>query len=224
MAEDPTQLSKHGKAKVAPLVYPLVSFDRLDSVPYSSAASSPSPLPSLQSTSEREADDGQGVFLTLAAPSQSRPKGPRKPTVQQKKKLECYLNRLKSSPLSLPARISTPENGLAARYLEVLGGRPLHLQPLAMLGSWIESIPTRLGSNRAVDLAVEYFTQSFGVWQDSSFSKRTAAMQTRGRALKELQRAISDNVAGPTYDVVLAMKLHFASEVSAAELSASGYR
>ncbi|KAF2678869.1 hypothetical protein K458DRAFT_422755 [Lentithecium fluviatile CBS 122367] len=215
VAEDPTQLSKQGKPMKAPVIYPVVTWETTDlgSFDTSSVSSKTSSSEDLRLTTERGADDGKGVFLTLAIASKDKPKGIRKPTPQQRKKLENHLNRLRELAHLTSYRPSSPESTLAARYLSILGPQPLKHQSLAMLGSWIETIPSRIGSSAVVDLAVEYLINSVSVLCNDSFSNRRVALASKARALKQLQLIVSNETTRATYDTALAMKMHFVAEI-----------
>lgn len=116
--------------------------------------------------------------------------------------------------MSMPLRqFVTSQTALAARYLNLLGSRPTEEQPFAILGSWVESIPSRIGKSPAVDLAVEYLIDSFDVYRDPSFSTKSEAMATKSRALRELQLIIGNERTRKSYDAAIATKIHFMAEV-----------
>jgi hypothetical protein len=215
VVEDPLQLSKYGKSIGAPLICPLVTWN--GSGPESPKMLSPSSasvvLEDLRVTTEKGADNGNGTFLTLAVPSKENSSGVRKSTAQQKRRLENHLKRLRESFELTTHRLSSPESTLSARYLNILGRRPFKDQPFALLGSWIQTIPSRIGSSQVVDLAIEYFADSFAVFRGDNFSNRTVALATKAKALKQLQLVVSDDRTRATYNTALAMKLHFMSEV-----------
>ena len=181
MVEDPTQLSKHGKPRIAPIIYPLVENNQSTSYttvsgPYTAPASPvPSSIP-LRQTSGRDADAGNGVFITLSTPSRDTSKVAKKTTVRQRRKVQLHLNQLQeATALSIPHQLVTSQTALAARYLNLLGSRPSEEQPFSILGSWVESIPSRIGKSPAVDLAVEYLVHSFDVYHEQSFSSQRTA-------------------------------------------------
>jgi hypothetical protein len=64
-----------------------------------------------------------------------------------------------------------------------------------------------------LDLAIEFFIDSYAVFWDDSYSKRQTASDTKSKALRQLQLAISRNQSRNTYEVVLATKMHYAAEV-----------
>jgi hypothetical protein len=215
VAEDPLQLSKHGKPASASSLSSVLTWT--DSDPGSSRFNSPSSNSTspddLQVTTTKTANDDKGVYMTLSYPSRQGSTSVRKRTAQERKKLQNHLNRLRGSSELTLYRPSSPESTLAARYLDILGPRSLKDQPFVMLGSWIETIPSRIGLSPVVDLALEYFADSFAVFRGDSFSTRRVALVSKSKALKQLQLVVSDDQTRATYNTVLAMKIHFVAEV-----------
>lgn len=70
-----------------------------------------------------------------------------------------------------------------------------------------------MGSNRMLDLAVEFLVNSFDVFYDDIDSKRKLASASKSKALKELQLVVLNASNGPSYEVLLATKAHYAAEV-----------
>jgi hypothetical protein len=138
----------------------------------------------------------------------------RKAASQQRKKLEVYLQRLQLESAITTIRPSCSETTLMARYINMLGSGSAENQPLSILGTWIQSIPSRIGSNRMMDLAVEFFVNSFAVYWNDSYSNRNLANTSKNKALKELQLFVFNASNRPTYEVVLATKIHYAAEVN----------
>ncbi|KAF2439880.1 hypothetical protein P171DRAFT_435728 [Karstenula rhodostoma CBS 690.94] len=217
--EDPTQLSKHGKPKVAPVIYPLEAAQEPNMS--STTPATPSPLPHsppstslvLRQSTSRDADTGQGVFKTLSVLPRDRTKVTKKTTAQQRRKLQIHLSELDARALAMPRQFLPSPTALAARYLDLLGSRPPEEQPFSILGSWVESLPSRIGKNPAVDLAVEYLVESFKVYRDPSFSAQRAALATKARAIEELQLAVRNEKTRRSYDTAVATKIHFMAEV-----------
>ena len=216
VAQDPVLLSKHGKSTGPSIVQPVLASNHLKSASTSSQSASPesSSKDSLLVTSTRTANDDKGVFMTLTLLSKHTHPAARKHTAQQRKKLQDHLRRLRESTDLSSHRFSSPETALAARFLEILGRRSWKDQPLAMAGSWVETIPARIGKSPVVDLAIEYFADSYDVYRSDTFSTRRVALASKARALKQLQLVVSDDQTRATYNTVLAMKIHFVSEVS----------
>jgi hypothetical protein len=206
VVQDPQQLTKHGKSKTAPVIY------TLDSVEGNEMATVSEPS-DLHITTEREAENGQGFFQTLAPLSKRRAATTKKYTAQQRKKLEQYLQQLQAEAAISSIKPSCPETTLIARYIEMIGTGNTGKQPLAVLGTWVESIPSRIGSNRMMDLAVEFFVNSHAVYWDDTHSKRSLAGASKEKALKELQLFVLNTNKKPTYEVLLATKMHYAAEV-----------
>ncbi|KAF2644512.1 hypothetical protein P280DRAFT_465833 [Massarina eburnea CBS 473.64] len=208
VVEDPTKFSKHGKPKAAPLVYPLGQFHdgRPNLTEHSSEAD-------FQTVTERAPNHRHGAFRTLALVSRGRANAIRRyPSAQQKKRLEIHLEHLKTSAL-MTYRPSSHTMILANRYISLLNVSPPEHQPFAILGSWILSIPSRIGSSAHVDLAVEYLADSMNFYKEGNFSNRRTALTSKAKALKELQIAVDKEKSRATYDTILAMKIHFAAEV-----------
>jgi hypothetical protein len=152
--------------------------------------------------------------MTFSYHTSDRSKVVKKTTPQQRRRLQLHLDRLQDVAMSMPLRqFVTSQTALAARYLNLLGSRPTEEQPFAILGSWVESIPSRIGKSPAVDLAVEYLIDSFEVYRDPSFSTKSEAMATKSRALRELQLIIGNERTRKSYDAAIATKIHFMAEV-----------
>jgi hypothetical protein len=64
-----------------------------------------------------------------------------------------------------------------------------------------------------MDLAVEFFVNSHAVYWDDTHSKRSLAGASKEKALKELQLFVMNANNKPTYEVLLATKMHYAAEV-----------
>ncbi|OAL04571.1 hypothetical protein IQ06DRAFT_267882 [Phaeosphaeriaceae sp. SRC1lsM3a] len=205
IVQDPNQLTKHGKSRVSPVVYNLESS--------SEATHSPASTPSdLHITTAREAGNGQGFFQTLAPLSKRKVAASRRSEAQRRRKLELYLHHLQLERTLTAIKPSCPETTLIARYIDMVGSVSIDHQPLSILGTWIESIPSRIGSNRMMDLAVDFFVHSYAVYCNDTYSQRKLASASKEKALKELQLFVHDRGNRPTYDVVLATKMHYASE------------
>jgi hypothetical protein len=205
--QDPQQLTKHGRSKVKPVMYSLTDPEKPESI-LASAASD------LHVTTSREVENGQGFFQTLAPLSTRRAAASRRHAAQQRKKLELYLQQLQAEAAISSIKPSCPETTLIARYIDMLGTGNKGHQPLSILGTWIDSIPSRIGSNRMMDFAVEFFVNSHAVYWDDTHSKRNLASASKEKALKELQLFVLNANNTPTYEVLLATKMHYAAEVS----------
>ncbi|KAF2822519.1 hypothetical protein CC86DRAFT_357432 [Ophiobolus disseminans] len=203
--QDPNQLTKHGKSKVAAVIHTLDQ-DEEDS---SSSASTPSDL---QVTTERAAENGQGFFQTLAPSSKRRIGASRKAIAYQRRKLELYLQYLQEESAITALKPSSSETTLISRYIAMLGSETAAKQPLSILGTWIQSIPSRIGANTMMDLAVEFFVNSHDVYWDDTYSKRSVAQASKEKALKSLQLIVFNTQDKPTYEVLLATKMHYAAE------------
>ncbi|CAI6337889.1 unnamed protein product [Periconia digitata] len=221
VVEDPTRYSKHGKAQVAPRVYPLPlhsgpSSGRLEEIISSSevpAKDSPEATGAVYRVTSERHTGGGGMFRTLAVISKERANDKRMYSHQQRRRLQLHLQYLKRTATSIPYQAISPETQLVKRYISVLDGRPLETQPLAILGTWIESIPARIGCSPHVDLAVEFLADSLRFFREKNFSNRKVALRAKAKALKSLQLAVDQCRTRQTYDTAIAMKIHFAAEV-----------
>jgi len=208
--QDPKHLTKYGKSKTVPIVYSLSSSDP-DITPSSSSPTSPSDL---RITTERHAENGQGFFQTLAPRTKSKSQASKKKSNQKHRALEAYLQQLQEISAVVSYSPVSPETTLISRYIGMLGSGPAGKQPLAILGTWIQSIPSRIGSNRMLDFAAEFLVNSYAAFRDGMHSKRKLAIQSKAKALRELQLVGFGAQNKTTYDVLLATKMHFAAEVS----------
>ncbi|KAI4617054.1 uncharacterized protein J4E87_008567 [Alternaria ethzedia] len=126
--------------------------------------------------------------------------------------LQLHLQKLREESPLVPYQPSSPETTLISRYIGVLGPEPAGRQPFEVLGTWIQSIPSRIGSNKMLDLAVQFFVDSHATYRDDMHSKRKVARASKAKALKELQLAVMNTDNKVTYDILLATKLHYAAE------------
>lgn len=208
MVEDPNQLTKHGKSKIAPVIYALE--------PSTDGSNSSGSTPTdLRITTEREADSGHGLFQTLAPISKTKIRLSKKKEAHQKRALEAYLQQLQYESTLMSVQPSSLETTLIARYINMLGSVNSKNQPLSVLGTWIQSIPSRIGSSRMLDLAAEFFVNSHAMFWDNTHSKQKLARSSKAKALRELQLAVLNSQSGPSYEVLLATKMHYAAEVCA---------
>lgn len=207
MVQDPNQLTKHGKSKIAPVMY------TMDSSEGSSSSSGPAPL-ELRVSAQRRAEFGSGTFQTLAPVSVAKLRPSKRVSLHRRKTLDAYLRHLQLEASLAVVRPSCPESTMMAKWVDMLGSAPANSMPLSILGTWIQSIPARIGSNSMLDLAVEFLIDSHAVYRDDSYSKRQSASATKSKALRELQLAISQTQTRNTYEVVLATKIHYAAEAS----------
>jgi hypothetical protein len=176
-----------------------------------SSSSSPS---NLHITTERRAENGQGSFSTLAPISRPKAQSSKKKTNSQKRALEAYLQHLQEESAAVLYQPWSDESTLTARYIGMLGSESFDKQPISILGTWIQSIPSRIGSNRMLDYATEFMINSYAAFRDDMHSKRKVARVSKAKALRELQLVVLSSQGSPTYDVLLATKMHFAAEVS----------
>ncbi|KAL6707001.1 hypothetical protein ACN47E_004951 [Coniothyrium glycines] len=205
VAQDPNQLTKHGKSKTASVVW------SLDSSPNDVASSESTPS-DLQIMSGRPAGDGRGYFQTLAARSKPKYQPSKKRASHQKRLFQAHLRELQEESALNTIHPSSQETSLIARYINMLGTESPDRQPLSILGTWVQSIPSRIGKSTLLDLAVQFLVDSYTVYQDDTHSKRKLARATKAKALRELQMVVLDTSNSPTYEVLLATKMHYAAE------------
>jgi hypothetical protein len=152
--------------------------------------------------------------MTLSVQSRDRKKVMRKPSAQQRRKLQSHWSELQATTvLGMPRQFYPSQTALAARYLNLLGSRPPEEQPFSILGSWVESIPSRIGKSPVVDLSIEYLVDSFAVYREQTFTSQRTALATKARALKELQLSVGNEKTRRSYDTAVATKIHFMAEV-----------
>jgi hypothetical protein len=163
---------------------------------------------------ERRAENDQGSFSTLAPISKPKAQMSKKKIKSQKRALEAYLQNLQEDTTVVLYQPSSEESNLIARYIGMLGSESLDKQPISILGTWIQSIPSRIGSNQMLDLAIEFMINSHAAFRDGMHSKRKIARVSKAKALRELQLVVLKSQGSPAYDVLLATKMHFAAEVS----------
>ncbi|KAI4921140.1 uncharacterized protein J4E92_008126 [Alternaria infectoria] len=116
--------------------------------------------------------------------------------------LQVHLQKLREESPLVPYQPTSPETTLISRYVGVLGPEPAGRQPFEVLGTWIQSIPSRIGSNKMLDLAVQFFVDSHATYRDDMHSKRKVARASKAKALKELQLAVM-NTDNKVTDVML---------------------
>jgi hypothetical protein len=127
---------------------------------------------------------------------------------------EAHLQHLQEESALVSVRPSSPETTLIARYIDMLGSQSPGKQPLSILGTWVQSIPSRIGSSRMLDLAAEFLINSYSTYRDDTHSKRKLARATKAKALRELQLIVLSAQTAPKYEVLLATKMHYAAEVN----------
>jgi hypothetical protein len=213
--QDPNQMTKYGKSMVPPVIYPLESLRTCNTLfapgpaTVPSATLAPARIPALSHLhliGEMIAEDGQGVFQTLTP---IKVKKTPKTVRLYKRTHQAHLHRLQQESSLVLHRPSSPETKLVATFIDLLHNNFKGPQPLLILGNWISSIPSRIGPSQMVAMAAQFFVHSFDASRDASHSNRTLALQTKGKALKELQLGVLAAQQYPTYDLLLATKLHY---------------
>jgi hypothetical protein len=159
------------------------------------------------------AEDGQGMFQTLAPVQGKANRAMKKAEAYQKRRFQAHVLRLRQEMLLPTTHPSSPETRLVGRFTDLLRVRSDAYQPVLALGDWVASVPARIGSNRAVTMAAQFFVHAAAVHGEASYSNRAVALQTKSVALRELQGIVLATSGQPTSDVLLATKLHYAAEV-----------
>ncbi|KZM28797.1 sequence-specific DNA binding RNA polymerase II transcription factor [Ascochyta rabiei] len=171
------------------------------------AATSPDLIPA----HGMEAETGQGLFRisnSTTTKSIAKEQGYSRRSAHQ-----AHLCRLQQDKSVSAHQPSSPETRLARMFIAVLRTYPEEHHPLLTLGDWISSIPSRIGSCQVVTVAAEFFVHSFEVFRKKSYSNQILALQTKTKALKELRLCILAAQNNPTYDALVATKLHYAAEI-----------
>ncbi|KAF2010565.1 hypothetical protein BU24DRAFT_378663 [Aaosphaeria arxii CBS 175.79] len=202
--ETPTKYSGHGKAKVAPRIVPLV--DSENSAVFTPQASS-------ISSSDVEADRSDvDAAYQLDGTSPETWVLSRQGGLQRLSSSESSRNSTPSSSGLSLIRPSSPEMSLATRFIKMIGPESQG-NPFLIHGTWVNSIPTRIGCSPAFDTAVKYAIDSFAFFSDPSFSKQRIARQSKGVALKALRDGLAQVKGNVPFDILLAIKMHFNGEI-----------
>lgn len=218
--QDPSRMTRYGRSMPSSIVYLLKGSDdssTLDSASMSSPDPIPVPIPEAPDLHVRGgllAADGQGVFQTLAPSTLKSKKPSKRVEAHQRRKCHEHLLRLQRQMSLTSHRPSSSDTKLAAMFIDMLRPESPKHQPLFTLGDWVTSIPARIGSSTVVTMAAEFLLHSFNFHGEHSHSREIVAIQTKSKALKELQLSLLASHQAPTYDLVLATKMHYASEVA----------
>lgn len=221
--QDPSQMTKYGRSITASIVHSLAPVDEGDPSNTSTSTSDTSlnaspvlrPKPNdLHLKSGMVAANGQGVFQTLAPARSKLRKTSKKVEANQRRRWQEHLRCLQQEDVISLHRPSSSSSRLIAMFVHMLHPESPQHQPLFSLGNWIRSIPARIESNSVLSIATELFVRSFEYHRHQSHSNKLMALQTKARALKPLQLSISaSSQQHPTYDLIAAIKLHYAAEV-----------
>jgi hypothetical protein len=189
--EDPKQYSGHGKVKIAPLIYPLLSYKQ--PAPIKDAMPRDGPL------TNREGADSEKSQYEPDTGTSNPPES------------DLLSKRVWHTIITGPSR---PTDLLASRWVHLLGPHTVELDPFTTHSSWIGSIPSHIGHSNALDLAIEYAVSAFAGFRDPSLSRQRTALLNKGKALKALRAALNNEKGKINYDVVVATKLHSYAEVT----------
>jgi hypothetical protein len=240
VVEDPNEYTNHGRSKTAPIVYPIRMLK--DPIVTKEEESK------LRLTMEKEAENGGGIFLAFEPAAKKKKNAVSKKCSAAKKrnnikplsstssskdldiKLKHATPRSRNTDLtclsayltSMSPTPESPESSLAARYIHIFSSSSLATNPFSILGSWVISIPARMGHNPTLDLAVEFAVNAFLKFVDPSWERVRTATQSKAKALKSLYGALREEEESGKergmvrWELVLATKLHFSAEVSKA--------
>lgn len=220
--QDPSQMTRYGRSLANSVMYPMVSSPSREDVstPDLSTVSPPgSTTAPKAATSDlvlrggMVASDGRGVFQTLAPIRMSPRKVSKKAEAYQRRRCREHLLRLQEEVSLVSHRPFSSETKLAAMFVNILDSSSDQHQHIFTLGNWVLSIPARIGSSPVVTMAAEFFVHSFEVHRDRNHSNHMLALRTKSTALKELQLSVLASQQRPTYDLMIATKLHYAAEV-----------
>lgn len=214
-------MTRYGRSITAPVIQPLVPLDEIVQIytPYSrpehSSDKSPTIEPepnNLHLRSGLVAANGHGIFQTLAPAKPKQRRISKKVGESQKRRWQEHVLRQRAESLLTTHRPSSPESRLTAMFVDMLHPNSPQHQPLYSLGDWIGSIPSRISYSSVVSVAAEFFVHSLSFHRDQSHSNKILALQTKSNALKQLQLSILSSQPHPTYDLVVATKLHYSAE------------
>lgn len=220
--QDPSQMTRYGRSLVASTPYPLDDLqDRSDSSTTDSASSSAFDLAAAQEPSYPGlrwrggfiAEDGRGMFQTLALRKPKSKKVSKQLNSYQKKRFPMQLLPLPQRTPPIPYQPSSSETALVAMFVDLLRPDSTKHQPLLVLGDWVMSIPSRIGFSPAMTTAAKFLVHSVDVHRNDTHSNKILALQIKSKALKELQLSVQATQQHATYDLVLATKMHYAAEV-----------
>ncbi|KAF2099000.1 hypothetical protein NA57DRAFT_76237 [Rhizodiscina lignyota] len=161
---------------------------------------------SLQLRSARISDGGQGVFQTF------KPKNRSKHTTRKAPDLPVGTKLYKATQGPRPKNaLSSTESRLISRWGAVMGNDEPVSNPLSIFGSSIHMIPSRIGTDPVLDLAVQYFVHSGEMHRLGRNIAGNPAHATGEKALKALRHAMSTREVDG--HMLLAVKLHFVAEL-----------
>ena len=215
-------MTRYGRSMAASVIYPLSSSQASDesSTPGSESVSSPDlaiartpDLSDLHLRGSMIAADGRGVFQTLAPVKVKTRKPSKKVESYQKKRCQAHLLRLQQEASLVSHRPSSPDTRLIAMFIDLFRSDSTNYQPLFTLGDWVTSIPSRIGSTPVVTMAAEFFIHSFDLYRNKTHLSQILALRTKSKDLKDIQLSVLATQQHPTYDLVIATKLHYAAEV-----------
>ena len=216
-------MTRYGRSLTAPVIQPLVPLDKIvrtstsDSTSERSSRNSPiiepEPNCNLHLRSGIVAANGHGIFQTLAPAKSKQRRISKKVGDSLRKRWQEHVLRLQAESLLTMHRPHSPESRLTMMFVDMLHPSSPQHQPLCSLGDWIQSIPSRISSSSVVSNAAEFFVHSLSFHRDQSHSNKILALQTKNNALKQLQLSILSSQPHPTYDLVVATKLHYSAEV-----------
>lgn len=120
-----------------------------------------------------------------------------------------------ASPGISPSLCSS-EISLQARFVELLGKRPLQWSPLFLWGSWVTMIPSRIGKSQALDDAVACFITGSKIHRSKNTECMAIASKEYSKALLSLQTVLTgDEIQLKlSSETLVAVKLLMAFEVS----------
>lgn len=202
------------------VVYPLNPSQNSDESSTPDSASISSPDVAMVDSSDLHlrggmiASDGRGIFQTLA-PMRTRPprKVSKKIEAARKRRFQEHILRLQQETSLASHRPYSSETKIAATFVSLLHPEAAQYQQIYTLGNWVSSIPSRIGHSPVVTMAVEFLIHCFDVHRNRSHSSLELALRTKAKALKELQLSVLASQQCPTYNAVIATKLHYAAEV-----------
>lgn len=165
--------------------------------------------------SVKGAEDGNGIFHTFSS-------------VRLDKQTNLDLEVLESSwfdrrtvagrngRMRVLRTLTSPVDSLRARFIEVMGPKPMQWNSSFLWGTWIALVPARLGKNSALDAATACFIAGSIAHRSKSEANIAAARKQYSKALLSLQNVLTgmDQDLRLSSETLAAVKFLLVFEVS----------
>jgi hypothetical protein len=142
--------------------------------------------------SVKEASSGNGMFHTLV-PVQPGKTGNesllgRESTAGPAERAIEYFMNLGSPTVRMP---TSPESRLRARFIHLVGEKPISFNPTFLWGSWVKLVPERIGRSAALNDATASFIAANVARHDMTEHNIAAARAKYCKSLQSLRCALS---------------------------------